>query len=185
MKNLNETYLKCCDILDSLLIDYGEITSVTVNNRLYACLGKCRHYYRNGHATHKIEINPALLEDSADISELENTLIHEMLHTVPGTKGHTGLWAELAAVVKREYGYDIRRTGNTEEVEARYQARRKRNPVKYICACEKCGVEWKYKRWGKVCENPKRYTHTGCGGHLYMKWHDPKIQILGLNPKFN
>ena len=182
MKNLNATYEKCLDILDSVGIEPGIITEVKVNRRLSRSLGICRRYKNYfGDFIFKIEINPVLLEDGVTQEQFENTMLHELLHTVGGCFSHTGKWLELATKVNQEFGYHISR-----ETECGYAAERleKRNPVKYICACEKCGVEWKYKRWGKVCENPERYTHTGCGGHLYMKWHDPKIQILGLNPKF-
>lgn len=188
MKNLNETYEKCKAILDDLWIDYDVNTPISVNNRLTRAYGRTKwrvaEYDWKGNPIYKfkIEINPAMLLDSVPQKELEDTVLHELLHTVEGCQNHGAKWKSLAMKVNKAYGYKISRTSYVPECAAR---REKRNPVKYICACEKCGVEWKYKRWGKVCENPKRYTHTGCGGHLYMKWHDPKIQILGLNPKFN
>lgn len=181
MKNLQATYEKCLDILDSMGIEVGQITEVKLNRRLSRSLGRCwRNRIYCGCYTYRIEINPVLLEDGVTQEQLENTMLHELLHTVDGCFSHTGKWLRLAEKVNREFGYRIQR-----ESECEYAAERneQRNPVKYICACEKCGVEWKYKRWGKVCENPKRYTHNGCGGHLYMKWHDPKIAICGLNPK--
>lgn len=184
MKNYIEIADKCMDILDSLLIDYSEPKSITVNYRLTRAIGQCKrrrsgNYDRWGDPiyTYWIELNPAIVEDTTPDSELENTLLHELLHTVPDCWSHTGEWKRLAEIVNREYGYSIRRTNTYENVAARYEAH---NQYKYICACEKCGAEFKFKRWCNTVENPSRYNHTKCGGSLYLKWHDPSICVYGL-----
>lgn len=182
MKNLNETYEKCLAILDSMGIEVGTITDLKTNSRFSSTLGRChrtRDYW--GDFTYKIEINPVLLNDGVTQKQLENTMIHELLHTVDGCFSHTGKWLQLARRVNREYGYQIQRQ---TECELAAKRRDERNPVKYIVACKKCNVEWKYKRWGKVCENLNRCHCPYCHSGLYMKWHDPKIQVLGLNPTF-
>ncbi len=188
MKNYIEIANKCMDILDSLLIDYHEPKSITVNNRLTRAIGQCkkrftgnRDYWGKPIYTYWIELNPAIVEDTTPDIELENTLLHELLHTVDDCWDHTGKWKRLAETVNKEYGYSIRRTNTYENVAARYEAH---NQFKYICACPKCGYEWKYKRWCKAVENPERYLCRDCNEHLYLKWHDPKIQIWGLNPTF-
>lgn len=54
-----------------------------------------------------IEISGYTLENTE--KSLRNTLIHELLHTVPGGGSHTGAWKKWADYVNRRTGYDIRR----------------------------------------------------------------------------
>lgn len=45
---------------------------------------------------------------------LRNTLIHELIHTVPGGDSHTGEWKKWARFVSEKTGYQIRRYDGDE-----------------------------------------------------------------------
>lgn len=49
---------------------------------------------------------------------LRNTLIHELLHTVPGGQCHTGEWKKWAKYVSAKTGYHISRCGCEDETES-------------------------------------------------------------------
>ena len=48
---------------------------------------------------------------------LRNTLIHELIHTVPGGHGHTGEWKKWAKFVSERTGYHIQRIGGGDDTE--------------------------------------------------------------------
>lgn len=181
MKNLGETFEKCKMLLDDLMIDYQYDVTICVNNRFTRAMGRTSGKFMGCNSwgqpryKFKIEINPAMLLDSVPQMELEDTILHELLHTVEGCQNHGPKWKSLAEKVNRAYGYHISRTGYLPEVSQRIK---EKNPTRYICACKKCGQEFKFKKWCSTVANPERYSHTNCGGDLYLKWHDPKIQIL-------
>lgn len=54
-----------------------------------------------------IEISGHTLENTE--KSIRNTLIHELLHTVPGGLRHTGEWKKWAKFVSYKTGYDIKR----------------------------------------------------------------------------
>ena len=45
---------------------------------------------------------------------LRNTLIHELIHTVPGGLCHTGEWKKWAKLVSEKTGYNIQHYGGDE-----------------------------------------------------------------------
>ena len=186
MRDLKAVYEKCKGVLDDIGIRYDYDTPISVNNRLTRAMGKTKaipngyDWNRRAVYRHEITINPAMLSDDVPEDELENTVLHELLHTVPGCMNHGSKWQHLARKVNNMYGYHITTTGYVPAVAERWEAK---NQTKYICACEKCGAEWGYKRWCKVTANPGKYRHTGCGGDLYLKWHGPSVQVLSVKPR--
>ena len=166
MKNLNDCYKKCAAILDSLNIPYDKYVGdyISVNNRLrrpMAQTTKTVGYYAT---IYKIEFNPAMLLDSVPDYELEDTMLHELLHTCPDCWCHTGKWKRYAEIVNHAYGYHISRTGYSPECTAR---RDEIEPYKYELLCKKCGKHVAYrKRKCDLTEFPGLYTHRNCGGDL-------------------
>lgn len=165
MKDLNATYENCKSLLESMGIECGEITSVTVNPRFTRSLGRChRSRHTNFHPwRYRLEFSPVLMTDACTQKEFENTMLHELLHTVEDCFDHTGKWKRLAESVNARYGYHIQRCSDNAAAQA-YHAAHKVN--RYTCVCEKCGHEWHYQRMCNTVKYANRYTHTGCGGHL-------------------
>lgn len=161
MKNLNAFAEKCMAKLDDLHIEYGHILSVDVN---------CRAKKRWGQAktvapwAYSININERLLQDDAPDKALEETLLHEMLHTCEGCMNHGKKWAELAEMVNRAYGYNIKRTNSAEEKGVEYEVQE--NPRNYRFVCQKCGGEITRQRASKFVKNYQRYICGQCGGRF-------------------
>ena len=59
-----------------------------------------------------IEISGFTLENTE--KSLRNTLIHELIHTVPGGLCHTGEWKKWAKFVSEKTGYNIQHYGGDE-----------------------------------------------------------------------
>lgn len=68
-----------------------------------------------------IEISGFTLENTE--KSLRNTLIHELIHTVPGGLTHVGAWKKWAKYVSEKTGYDIRRCDGDETEEDKERLR--------------------------------------------------------------
>ncbi len=60
-----------------------------------------------------IEISGHTLQNTE--RSLRNTLIHELIHTVPDGLCHTGEWKRWARYVSAKTGYDIQRCGGRDD----------------------------------------------------------------------
>lgn len=129
---------------------------VTVNNRAKRRLGCC--IYRDG--VFQIEISDRLLlEDKQE--RLEETLVHELLHTCYGCQNHGKRWKNYAKKVSELYGYHVTRTAFTEDADIRLR----RDSAKYVLVCDRCGAEIIRMRMSKAVKQPHKYR-CKCGGTL-------------------
>ena len=103
----------CIDEVLGAGIEPGNIVSWVINRRAKTRWGMCT---KNPDGTCIIQIAARLIEDER-ISEqaCKETMIHEILHTCKGCKGHTGLWLIYANIMNKKYGYHIKRTTSGEE----------------------------------------------------------------------
>ena len=183
MKDYMATFDYCRGILRELHIpfadgDVNSIVAVEVNPRLRSAVGRCCivKTYFCGERDFKIELNPAVVEDSVPDSELETTLLHELLHTCPDCWNHGKTWSYYAERVNRAYGYNVARLIDCETAE---QRRDKIEPYKYKVICKSCGqVVDKRKRICDVVRYPSLYKHRNCGGALRVECTDPKYALL-------
>lgn len=92
----------------------GNIVNWRINTRAKSRWGLCKKL--NDGTGFEIQIAHILLV-SDDVSEkaCKTTIIHEILHTCEGCKGHTGLWKQYAAIMNEKYGYNIKRTTSGAE----------------------------------------------------------------------
>ena len=181
MKNYLETYEKCKGILDSLEIPYTVGVPIKVNNRLSRAMGRTcgtfAGYNRYGEPTYnfKIELNPAMVEDTVADFDLEDTILHELLHTCPGCQNHGAKWKSYAGIVNRRFGYSISRTGDVKEVQSRIE---RVNPDRYEIFCSGCGKKIATrKKWCNLTANIGRYRCFTCHGELKVKSLVPGEEI--------
>ncbi len=96
-----------------------------------------------------------------------NTLLHEVIHACKGSRGHGSQWKEYADIVNREYGYEISRLFTSNNYDLHVPKSDKREKVKYIIECEKCGAIWERVRKSKLVTQTKYYRcGGGCDGKL-------------------
>ena len=152
----------CKADLDSLGIKYGRVSNWTVNTRAKCRLGQCR---KISTGLFDINISEALLKEDVDDQITLNTIMHELLHTVPGCFTHKGKWKLYADYVNKKLPqYTIKRVSKESEVNITID--RKQPVYKYILLCTKCGQKVKRQKETKVITNYKRYRCGNCGGRL-------------------
>ena len=154
------TYAKICmQELDAIGIRYGKILRWEVNTKAKRRWGQCCTV--PGGFT--ININVDLLDENISDEGLKNTIIHELLHSVKGCRGHDKNWKRYATMVNRAYGYNIKRCSSEEEKGVH---RDKEQFAKYILECKVCHTKFYMQRMCGSVRNPELCHHIGCGGSL-------------------
>lgn len=142
----------------------GNIVDWRINTRAKCRWGLCRKL-EDG-SGYVIEIAHVLLiNDVVSEKDCKTTMIHEILHTCEGTKGHTGLWKQYAAIMNAKYGYNIKRTTSGAEkglAELDSIVHRKCK-TKYICKCKSCGLQLRRTKASRLVKYPDYYNCDRCG----------------------
>lgn len=169
MKNLNEYFELCKTILDDCGISYSHYTTIKANNRLTACYGRTKRLWGklfDDNWFYVIDINSTLLSDSVGDKALENTILHELLHTCRGCFNHGDVWKRYAQIVNEKFGYDIKRCGGDKDdsgaEKALIEKRKAVSPYKYKLYCHTCGATWYYKRKTRAITSPGIYRCGKC-----------------------
>lgn len=160
MKDLNQLFEICKEELRSINIPFCENTTCRPNSRAKRRWGLCT---REAFDSYSIQVSTRLLVDTVDDKATKTTILHELLHTVPGGNSHTGAWKTYANKVNRLLGYNISRTTSAAEKGVEESA-----PIlkaKFKIVCSKCGCTWYRSRSTAVTQNPSHY-HCHCGGSL-------------------
>ena len=170
MKNLNEYAELCKQILDDCGIQYADCP-VKASKRMTRVWGNCHWKRRNGVETFEVHINHILLDDSVSDKSLENTILHELLHTVKGCQNHGPNWTHYADIVNRKYGYDIKRIdGDVDEASANLAKAQRKASYKYKVYCPTCGANWLYSRRTKTVNHPAWYRCGRCKTELEVEY---------------
>ena len=166
MRNLKEYANKCMSLLDDIDIEYGDIKVWKVNTRAKSRWGQCKMLPTGGY---EININADLLDERNSEEGLENTIIHELLHSCEGCMNHGETWNNLAEIVRYNYGYEIKRTSSAEDkgvVFQRVSKPREASHTEYILRCCNCGCEIHRERMSKAIQHPENYRCGRCHGRL-------------------
>lgn len=162
MKNLIGLARECEADLISIGVQPGVVTLWTVNTRAKKRWGQCK---RECAGYYTISISSRLLADEVDDQATKNTIMHELIHTVNGCHGHTGLWAEIAAKVNRRLPqYTIKRT--TSSAEKGIDEAPCIRTAQYAIRCINCGHEYTREKMTKVIQHPESYRCSYCNGRL-------------------
>lgn len=156
MKDLQSYANRCLKMLDGVGILYGSITGFVVDTRPKRRYGQCR---KRG-LTFEIGISKFMLDDSIPDKALENTIIHEVLHTIDGCQNHGSKWKHYAGIVKEHLGYDIRRcNGDKEGLPVTAQFR-------YAVRCTGCGMVFRRMKRTDLIKYPEWYRCGKCHSKL-------------------
>jgi predicted SprT family Zn-dependent metalloprotease len=174
MRDLQAEFDRCFQEVLEAGIKPGMIRSVEVNTRAKKRWGQCKVLRMEGPkpVEFSININAALLDERARSTALHATIVHEILHTVPGCLDHGPKWKQMAARYMDHYPqYRIRRTMSKEEagivedggIEKSLQ---KRSVYRYALRCRGCGKVVYRMRMSPFVRHPSAYRCARCGG----KW---------------
>ena len=170
MRNLEQEYRHCIEMMDEINMDYGNITGISVNNRIKRRWGQCKHVFAGIGAdgkrkyNHSIDISSILLDDNTPVEALRNTIIHEILHTCPGCNNHGVGWKRRADQVNKKFGYNIKSRSSAEDKMVPDSVMEEYKKPKYILRCKKCGYEVGMYRMSKFVKHPSWFAHSNCGG---------------------
>lgn len=169
MHNLNKAARYCMKELDKMGIPYQKSVRFEVNTTALSRWGR----FEPGRSGGTISISAILLDDRVPYRSLEQTVMHELLHTVPGCLNHGAKWKCLAERVNERLGFAISRTSSAEdlglpaELALVQEVRREmREPYRYLLRCRQCGHEGYYKRRSRAITHPEFYRCSICGGDL-------------------
>ena len=158
MKKLLKLAARCQAELRSIGIQPASSIRWTVNTRATKRWGSCK---KESPDAYEISISSRLLQADVSVQAVKNTIMHELLHTVKGTKGHTGLWRKLATQVNQRLpGYSIQRTTSYEEKGIQPAESR------YVLRCTHCGKEYHRQRMSQLVRTPQKYRCGLCGHTL-------------------
>jgi predicted SprT family Zn-dependent metalloprotease len=164
MRDLDFYAKKCKNKLIAIDIPISNNIQFRVNTRAKARWGRCRRK-DDGYI---IEISVELLREDAYESGLENTILHELLHTCPNCLNHGSEWKRLAAKVNRVYGCNIKRTDSYQD-KGLQEPVRKEAPDKYLVVCQKCGASFGRKKKSSLITEPERFRCARCGGKFTIR----------------
>lgn len=109
---INQMLAECTALLKELNVPISSSVCPTVKLiGTRRTLGRCR-LQKNSEYDYYIEISRNTLNNPE--KSIRNTLIHELLHTVPDGMRHTGAWKKWAKYVSSKTGYTIQRLGGEE-----------------------------------------------------------------------
>lgn len=166
MEDIKRILKECLIECENVGIKYGKIDGISVNRKLRTTWGVCRKKIINGNEVFFIEINKELADNKKLFNSMQNTIMHEVLHTVKGCHNHSKNWKYFAELINKKYPkYNIKRTTSREEkflkpIEINY---------KYVFKCTGCGQTIKRQRNTNF---EKRYL-CGICGNRFVKNKNP------------
>lgn len=164
MRNLATVANDCQRKLDAIGIPYRKST-FTVNTRAKKRWGQCcPPKQRNG--AFAINISKRLLMDDVELKSLEDTVLHELLHTCEGCLNHGPKWKMYAAKVNRTYGYNIKRCTSSQEKGIVPDPVVAREDMKYLVRCKSCGRLVGRQRKTHFVEHCECWRCGVCGGNF-------------------
>ena len=93
-----------------------------------------------------------------DDDSILNTLIHELLHTLPNCQDHGSQWKAYSKEIYKMTGIEISRLSELPIPASQLN-------YKYLIKCSQCGKEYGFGRTTKVLNNLSGYN-CHCGGKL-------------------
>ena len=155
-RDLSAAVQDCLRLLAQCGIPVGKIREIYPDTRSRRRWGVCR---KEQDGSFRIGISVRLLEEDVPLRSLQQTILHELLHTAPGCMDHTGTWKRYAGLLNRTYGFSIRRATAAEDLGAPDDPR-----VRYRFRCAGCGAEQLRYRACAFTRHPDHYRCSRCGG---------------------
>jgi len=162
MRNLTVSANKCMKMLDEINIPYKKPNKWRVSKRMTRAFGQYSI------SKHEIAITERLLDERLPIEMLENTIIHELIHTCDGCYNHGSKFQAYGRKVNRELGYNISTYVAKDEVKAMQEIYKPKDRP-YIVYCPSCKTEFTYAIKSKVWKHPEMYVCTACRQRLKRK----------------
>lgn len=185
-EKLNELFKECKIELKNIGINFDDVDyigkiDISISKRKakrYGCckqempdkssihIGKRKIFYTK-YQKHHIEISKWVMDLNNKI--IKNTIIHELIHCIPGCNNHGVEFKKYAKIINQKLGYSITRLGNKVED---YKSsnleycEEKNSKYNYIIRCENCNTIYYRQRLAKNFF--KKYRCGICKGKLKL-----------------
>lgn len=164
METTNQLKNTFNEVIEELKPIFPEVENntyvVCFNSTAKKRLGQCKRLNNN---QFEININK-LFAKVCPITAIKNTMVHEILHALPGGWSHKGKWIQYANIVNRRLPhYHITRLSRYKEYAEAIE-----DNIKYIVKCPTCTNTWRYFRETKMIsylkntKNNNRYSCPTC-----------------------
>lgn len=170
---LKKTVENCLDIIHSCNIRIAATLVFTINTRAQNLWGQCRIEDRKGYC--QIEIADKLMNEAVPEIAREDTILHEICHTVLDGWTHTGNWKEAADIINQKFGYHITRTANPTRFGLPNDFFEKN--ARHKLHCVKCGCRYDRMRASEMTAHPENYRCSVCGGNI-VRDSDEEAKML-------
>lgn len=186
-QKLQKLYNECRNELKSIGIDIDNISQVgeidiSLSKRSVKRYGCCRqedpdiktkHITRRGrhikicydrYNKHHIEISRWVME--LDETIIKNTIMHEMIHCLPGCNNHGTNFKNYASYINKKLGYEIKRLGD-KAADYRYsnvEFTDDETRYRYKIECQNCKAIFYRQRLNK--NFTRKYRCGKCSGKL-------------------
>lgn len=163
---LEKMYTRVRKDLRRIGLPLGQVTEVGINMHLRTSLGRCCSSTKNGERVCRLEFNRTLFRFPTDAA-FQDTMAHELIHTIPGCQNHGHLFKEYCSTInERLEGYNVRPKFNYEDYGVLNPHQKTSEfDFKYILICEKCGQVFGRDRMSPFVKNPDDYR-CPCGGRI-------------------
>jgi predicted SprT family Zn-dependent metalloprotease len=161
-KKFEETLEKCVGIMNDCGFELPRI-EFKLNGRFTSTLGRC---IKLRDKEYMIEISKRYAQgciETGNIRKLEQTVLHEMAHTLPNGYDHGKIWKSYADIINTKFGYKISRLATVPNEIRQYWIK----DGVMVC-CDKCNKDVLLKRSSDVVQNIGQYK-CSCGGKLKIK----------------
>ena len=159
-QELDQLFTDCKRKLLLINIPVAKDITLRINTRAKKRMGLCeRNPLTNAYI---VEASYFALVNK---EQVENTLIHELLHTCEGCMNHGNLWKQYADKVKMYFNINIERTFSMSELEECGIIIPK---AKYTVYCSECGNSWDKHKQSNITKHPENYK-CSCGCNVYVK----------------
>lgn len=164
MQNFRPFIKECYEELDKCNIPYSKHIEWKTSGRLTKTWGYAEKWGKR----YTITLSEILLADNVNSVAIKDTMIHEILHTIPKCMNHGAEWKKYASIVNSHYPqYNIKRTTSCEE-----KGIEKTEKYKYVLKCKECGHTYFYTRQTKAVKNYEKFHCGYCEGHLELIIND-------------
>lgn len=143
---------------------------LVINERALKRLGRCTlKKDNNNHFYYEIQINKFHNELSPR-QDIMDTLIHEIIHSLPNCMNHGKIWAAIASKYNKAYNTSIYRTSKGSDAYNNFVKSKEQQKSSYSLSCSSCGRKWSYKRKTKLIKlvlNGKKIKCPYCGPQTF------------------
>lgn len=161
-KKFEETLEKCVGIMNNCGFELPRI-EFKLNGRFTSTLGRCIEL-DNGEFL--IELSKKYTQgciEIGNIRKLEETILHEMAHSLPNGYDHGKIWKSYVDIINAKFGYEISRLTAVPNEVRQYWIK-----DGVVVCCDTCDMDELVHRNADVVQNIEHYR-CRCGGKLKLK----------------